>query len=92
LATDCCPKSMSPSLRRMVLEAAGSSEPPVQREATWLVPQADTFIVHQLVLESQAHRSSPWSGQCDNLGAGEATVLDLEDTEGPMRLPPFVGG
>jgi hypothetical protein len=32
----------------MVLEAAGSSEHPVQREATWLVPQADTFIVHQL--------------------------------------------
>ena len=40
----------------------------------------------------QALRSSPWSGQCDNLGAGEVTVLDLEDTEGPMRLPPFVGG
>ena len=93
LATDSCPKSMSPSLRRMVLEAAGSSEHPVQREATWLVPQADTFIVHQLAaLESQALRSSPWSGQCDNLGAGEVTVLDLEDTEGAMRLPPFVGG
>ena len=77
----------------MVLEAAGSSEHPVQREATWLVPQADTFIVHQLAaLESQALRSSPWSGQCDNLGAGEVTVLDLEDTEGAMRLPPFVGG
>jgi hypothetical protein len=60
--------------------------------ATWLVPQADTFIVHQLAPESQALRSSPWSGQCDNLGAGEVTVLDLEDTEGPMRLPPFVGG
>jgi hypothetical protein len=83
---------MSPSLRRMVLEAAGSSEHPVEREATWLVPQTDTFIVHQLALESQALRSSPWSGQCDNLGAGEVTVLDLEDTEGPMRLPPFVGG
>jgi hypothetical protein len=32
----------------MVLEAAGSAEPPVQLEATWLVPQADTLIVHQL--------------------------------------------
>jgi hypothetical protein len=32
------------------------------------------------------------SGQVDNLGAGETTVLDLEDTEGPMRLAPFVGG
>jgi hypothetical protein len=55
LATDCSPKIVSPSLRRMVLEAAGSAEPPVQLEATWLVPQADTLIVHQLaVLVSQA--------------------------------------
>jgi hypothetical protein len=51
------------------------------------------FIVHQLaVLVSQALLSSPRSGQGDNLGAGEVTVLDLEDTEGSMRLAPFVGG
>jgi hypothetical protein len=31
-------------------------------------------------------------GHCDNLGAGGVTVLDLEDTEGPMRLAAFVGG
>jgi hypothetical protein len=35
---------------------------------------------------------TPWSGQCDNLGAGEVTVLDLEDTEGSMRLASFVVG
>jgi hypothetical protein len=53
----------------------------------------DPFIVHQLAApESRALRSSPRSGQCDNLGACEVAVLDLEDTEGPMRLPPFVGG
>jgi hypothetical protein len=34
----------------------------------------------------------PGAGQCDNLGAGEVTVLDLEDTEGPMRLASVVGG
>jgi hypothetical protein len=52
-----------------------------------------TLIVHQLaVLVSQALLSSPRSGQGDNLGAGEVTVLDLEDTEGSMRLAPFVGG
>jgi len=51
------------------------------------------FIVHQLaVLVSQALLSFPRSGQCDDLGAGEVTVLDLEDTEGPTRLAPFVGG
>ena len=31
-------------------------------------------------------------GQRDNLGAAEVTVLDLEETEGPMRLAPFIGG
>ena len=51
------------------------------------------FIVHQLaVLVSQALHSFPRSGQCDDLGAREVTVLDLEDTEGPMRLAAFVGG
>jgi hypothetical protein len=56
-------------------------------------PTSRLFIVHQLaVLASPALRSSPRSGQGDNLGAGEVTVLDLEDTEGPMRLAPFVSG
>jgi hypothetical protein len=57
------------------------------------VPQAGPFIVHQLaVLVSQALLSFPRSGQWDDLSAGEVTVLDLEDTEGPMRLAPFIGG
>src|SRR5215211_2679586 len=34
----------------------------------------------------------PRPGHCDNLGAGEVTVLDLEDSEGLMRLAGFVRG
>jgi hypothetical protein len=51
------------------------------------------LIVHQLaVLVPRRFFRPPRSGQGDNLGAGEVTVLDLEDTEGAMRLAPFVGG
>jgi hypothetical protein len=32
----------------------------------------------------------PRSGRCDDVGAGEVAV-DLEDTEGAMRLAPFAG-
>ena len=55
----------------------------------------ETFVLHQLaVLVSQAlfFVSLGRSGQCDNLGAGELTVVDLEDPEGAVRLAPFVGG
>ena len=89
MATDCCPESMSQSLRRMVLESVGSAEPPVhaKRPCSCRKPTLLSCISWQHAL-----RSSPRSGQCDNLGAGEVTVLDLQDTEGPMRLAPFVGG
>lgn len=48
MATDCCPESMSQSLRRMVLGIGRICGTSGARKATLLVPQADPFIVHQL--------------------------------------------
>jgi hypothetical protein len=58
--------------------------PPIGSRATKFVPGS----MESLYTPKLAHRS----GQGDNFGAGEATVLDLKETEGPMRLAPFIGG
>jgi len=39
------------------------------------------FIVRQLAVLASKRPLPPLSGQGDNVGAGEVTVLDLEDTE-----------
>ena len=66
----------------------------IQPGATWLL-HACSRTLYRASAGGTASPGTPFvpsSGQGDNLGAGEVTVLDLEDTEGAMRLAPFVGG
>ena len=87
---------------RVSCRSATRARRSVRRKGSRNVPPVTSLFSHsakQTLYRASAGSTSPKApfapfrqGRVTNLGAGEVTVLDLEDTEGPMRLAPFVGG